>query len=358
MTDSTHPARGAEPRLRRRHGRLDRCSNQARTALAEIVDDELSGLVAALVYDGGDSDGPEDGGSGHVVDPRFVQIVEDTGLHIVEMARRGRLPRRVDLIPFRFLGTECAHAGLRAEDVGDALDGAAEAILDLVVRRAPELECRWPAATVEMAVAAIAGGIETFSRFAYDELQFGYLVAGASGVRPRPEQVTLVCRALDRRGTGVGLDDEAAAVQLNPIAPRMLVLVAHRGGGHLRDLDRAAGELARHLPRTIDAGLGDELPAHRRFVLEQTTREAWDTACGVLRDIAIRYDLIAVTHPPVASVSALRTLYREALSELPTLLANADPDTWVVDARDALVPCPLIPPSPTAEASAPVPATV
>jgi hypothetical protein len=298
-----------------------------RTDLARFAEMETPGVVTRLLH----GDPWDVGPRANDLHPALAQLVHEAMPVLGRLCREGRLVSRDEVIPFRFLATRCAHAGINQDVAASIVSNAAEAVMDAVIRRTRELDELYGAANVEAATAMLCGVLEDFAGRVAAQLGDGYKAYAASldAVNSRdPERATRLLRRMAHTATN---DDAARAI---------LVVVATGQREDAEALAAAAREIQVHVPGAIEAGAGaDNVPSHHRVVVPVADGDGWRTIYPVLRYVAITYGVVIVTRPPVRSLAALRDCYYDVCSSLREVMRTSGQRSGVVGATaDTPVP--------------------
>jgi hypothetical protein len=306
MADSTHAQAGVAAPTHRPPlpGRADPCSAPARRAVVQLVEEELSPLVDGLIGGGA--------GDGTRAQPALADLIKATVDCVAEASESGRLANDNDLLIFRVLGARCGSAKVAVDDAVATVDGAAEAVRDLLVSSAHQLDEIYGEPTVDAVVAALCGVTEVVSRRAHAPLVAGH--AAALDWWPRhTDWVATLCQVLDDPDEQTAA---AAPTSINLVSLRSVAVFAGHRADVAERLQAAAHDAEVLLWHAVDAGDGRNT-AHRRIVVEYRSHQDWRETTATLAAIARVHNLIVRTTVPAPSLRRLAGAYQVLLHGLP-----------------------------------------
>jgi len=307
------------------------CNEAVRLDLARLTEIDMPSVATRLLN--GDPWAIEPRVNVH---PAQAQLVHQAMPLLGRLCRDGRLVTYDEVIPFRFLATRCAHAGIDSRQAMRTVTDAAEAVVDAMLPRVRELDDLYGPRNVDAAVTVLCGVLDNFAARAAAQVKEGYAAYGASLMRWEDRERTRALRPLDEHSGRTRRDRTSRAV---------LVMVASSRTGSRQALASAAKEIEVHVAGAIDLGLRRAEPAHHRVVIPVRDDAAWRRAYPLLRYIAVIHGVVILTRPPVVGLPALRACYddlRRSLREAPRETVK----------RSGVVPS--LDNAPTADAPAPV----
>jgi hypothetical protein len=299
------------------------CNEATRADLARVVESHLPHLTARLLH-------RPLFASEHAIDPRplSVQLVHEVLPVVTRICRDGRPARRSEVIPMRFVGVRCAQQGVGAEEASMAVSGAVEAVADMLLARAGELDDLWGQGNVDEAAGVLCGLLEDFASRAVREVEIGH-------ARMVGSQATAIAVLRARHARSL----MALSAWPGDPTPRSVAVLAATGRREdIPALSHAAKEIEVHLTGAVDAGLGDDTPTHWRVVVPFRRAEAWREVHPVLRHIAVAHGLVIVLPSPVTSEPALRVSYNETCVSLPDVIGELGSRRGVLHPEDAPSP--------------------
>ena len=278
------------------------CNEAVRLDLARLTEMDMPGVATRLLN--GDPWAIEPRVNVH---PAQAQLVHQAMPLLGRLCRDGRLVTFDEVIPFRFLATRCAHAGIDCRQAMRTVTDAAEAVVDAMLPRVRELDELYGPRNVDAAVTALCGVLENFAARAAAQVKDGYAAYSASLIRSEDRERARAMRPLDNRSGATRRDRTSRAV---------LVMVASSRTGGRRALADAAKEIEVQIAGAVDLGTRLAEPAHRRIIVPVRDDAALRQAYPLLRYIAMAYGVVIVTRPPVAGLSALRDCYDDLCRSL------------------------------------------
>lgn len=307
------------------------CNEATRADLARLVDRQLPEITTGLLH--GD---PFGGSIPQMVEPPIAQLVHQAMPTVSRLCHGMSFARREEVVPFRFLGALCAHQCVEPEKAAHAVNGAAEAVADLLLARGRELDDLYGAANVDQAVAVMCGQLENFASRAVREVETGYARMEACPDAPSVEAGGLIDLLDERDDVGDETPDHQLLEPDTPRAVAVLVATGHRDDTPA--LLRAAQEMEVHVPGAIDCGLGQDPPTHARVVIPRPFGHDARDLHGVLQHIAVSNGVVIVVQYPGAGLNVLQRIYRDTLALLPEVIALDGRRSSVITAHHPTAP--------------------